>query len=62
MPDSNSELLRYLGGHGIGPGTCIEGTAYSALDENLSLRIQNHAEIVVLGIRITRQIFVEVLP
>lgn len=62
VPDTNSELLRYLGRYGIGPGTCIEVTAYSALDENLSLHIQNHPGIVVLGIRITRQIFVEVVP
>jgi DtxR family Mn-dependent transcriptional regulator len=62
VPDSNSELLRYIGGFGIGPGTCIEITAYSALDENLSLNVQNHPGIVVLGNRITRQIFVEVLP
>jgi DtxR family Mn-dependent transcriptional regulator len=62
VPDSNSELLRYLGGFGIGPGTCIEVTAYSALDENLSLRIQNHPGIVVLGKQITRQIFVEGVP
>ncbi|MFN2235876.1 MAG: metal-dependent transcriptional regulator [Anaerolineales bacterium] len=62
VPDSNSELLRYLGKHGIGPGTCVEVTAYSALDENLTLLVQNHPGIVVLGIRITRQIFIEVLP
>jgi DtxR family Mn-dependent transcriptional regulator len=62
VPDSNSELLRYLGGYGIAPGTCIEITAYSELDENLSLLVQNHAGRVVLGIRITRQIFVEVVP
>ena len=62
VPDSNSELLRYIGNHGISPGTCIEVTAYSELDENLSLRIQNHSGIVVLGIRITRHIFVEVVP
>ena len=61
VPDSNSELLRYIGSHGISPGTCIEVTAYSELDENLSLRIPNHPGIVVLGIRITRHIFVEVL-
>lgn len=62
VPDSNSKLLRYLGRYGIGPGTCIEVADYSTLDENLSLQVQNHQEVVVLGIRITRLIFVEVLP
>ena len=62
VPDSNSELLRYLGKHGISPGTCVEVTAYSALDENLTFLVQSQPGNVVLGIRITRQIFVEVLP
>lgn len=62
VPDHNPELLRYLGEHGIGPGTCIEVLAYFAFDDNLSMRIQNRSEAIVLGIRITRQIFVELVP
>jgi len=62
VPDTNPELLRYLGGHGIDPGTCIEVDAFSAFDDNLSIRVQNCSEAIVLGIRITRQIFVEVNP
>jgi len=62
VPDTNPELLRYLGGHGIVPGTCIEVDAFSAFDDNLSIRVQNCSEAIVLGIRITRQIFVEVNP
>lgn len=62
VPDNNPELLRYLGDHGIGPGTCIKVLAYFAFDDNLSMRIQNRSDAIVLGIRITRQIFVEVIP
>ena len=62
VPDNNPELLRYLGEHGIGPGTCIQVLAYFAFDDNLSMRIQNRSDAIVLGIRITRQIFVELIP
>ena len=62
VPDNNPELLRHLGEHGIGPGTCIEVLAYFAFDDNLSMRIQNRSDAIVLGIRITRQIFVELIP
>ena len=59
VPDNDSELLRYLGEHGIVPGACIDVEAYSAFDDNLSIRVQNHPEVIVLGIRITRQIYVK---
>jgi len=62
VPDAHPELLRYLGRHGIGPGTCIEVEAFSSFDDNLSIFVQNRSESVVLGIRITRLIFVEVVP
>jgi len=61
VPDTNPELLRYLGDHGIVPGTCIEVLAYSAFDDNLTIRVQNHSEARILGIRITRQIFAKVI-
>ena len=61
VPDTNPELLRYLGDHGIIPGTCIEVLAYSAFDDNLTIRVQNHSEARILGIRITRQIYAKVI-
>ena len=61
VPDTNSELLRYLGEHGIVPGACIEVEAFSAFDDNLSFHIHERSEVIVLGIRVTRQIFVEVV-
>jgi DtxR family Mn-dependent transcriptional regulator len=60
VPDANPELLRYLGEQGIVPGACIEAVGYSPFDDNLSIRIQNQSDAIVLGIRITRQIFVKV--
>lgn len=62
VPDTNPELLRYLGNHGIEPGTCIEVDAFSAFDDNLSIHVQNQSAAIVLGIRITRHIFVEIIP
>ena len=59
VPDSNPELLRYLGEHGIIPGACIKVVAYSDFDDNLSIRVQNRSEIRVLGKRITRQIYIK---
>jgi DtxR family Mn-dependent transcriptional regulator len=61
VPDTDPELLRYLGEHDIIPGACIEAVAYSAFDDNLSIRVQNRSEAIVLGIRITRQIFTQVI-
>jgi DtxR family Mn-dependent transcriptional regulator len=58
VPDSNPDLLRFLGEHGIIPGACIEVVAYSDFDDNLSIRVQNRSEISVLGIRVTRKIYI----
>lgn len=59
--DTDPELLRYLSERGILPGVCIDVTGYSPFDDNLSIRIQDQLDFIVLGIRITRQIFVEVV-
>jgi DtxR family Mn-dependent transcriptional regulator len=61
VPDAQPELLRYLGGRGIVPGACLEVVAFSTFDDNLSVRVHNQSKNVVLGLRITRQIFVEVI-
>ena len=59
--DADPDLLRYLSDCGILPGVCIEVTGYSPFDDNHSVRIQDQPNILVLGMRITRQIFVEVV-
>jgi DtxR family Mn-dependent transcriptional regulator len=61
VPNTDPELLRYLGDHGIVPGACIEIVLCSTFDDNISIRVQNRAEAIVLGIRITRQVYVEVI-
>jgi DtxR family Mn-dependent transcriptional regulator len=60
--DTDPELLRYLSDRHIIPGACIEVMAYSAFDDNLTLLVANRLDPEVLGVRITRQIFVEVVP
>lgn len=55
----DAELLRYLGGLGLTPGAEINVLEYSSFDENLRLRVAGREEPVVVGERISRQIYVE---
>ncbi len=57
--DTDPELLRYLHEQGLTPGVIVTVEAYSRFDDNLTLRLDNEAETLVLGPRITRQVFVE---
>jgi len=59
--DTDPELLRYLSERHIIPGACVDIMAYSTFDDNLTLMVENRSIPEVLGIRITRQIFVEVI-
>jgi DtxR family Mn-dependent transcriptional regulator len=59
--DTDSELLRYLSEMGVVPGSEVSIQDYSAFDGNIHLQIRGNQETVVLGPRITEQIFVEVL-
>ena len=59
--DTEPELLRYLSERSIVPGSCIDVLAFSYFDDNLTLQVEGCAEPEVLGIRVTRQIFVEVI-
>jgi DtxR family Mn-dependent transcriptional regulator len=59
--DTDSELLRYLSDRGILPGASVEVIEYSDFDDNLTIQVQGAFEKIVLGPRITRQIFVEVI-
>jgi DtxR family Mn-dependent transcriptional regulator len=54
---SDSELLRYLNGLELIPGTQIEVTDYSPFDHNLTIKMGRKS--FVLGLSITSKIFVE---
>lgn len=58
--DSDPDLLRYLRDKGLVPQVEFKVVAFSPYDENLTLQIEGRTEDVVLGPRITRQIYVEV--
>ena len=59
--DSNSELLRYLDSLGLRPTTQVTVIDYVPFDQTLHVHIDGHAETVVLGPRISREIFVELV-
>jgi len=57
--NSDPELLRYLGEIGLVPQARLEVLEYSPFDDNLRLSIDGHPTPVILGPRITSQVFVE---
>jgi DtxR family Mn-dependent transcriptional regulator len=59
--DTNPELLRYLGEIDVVPQAHIKIVDYSPIDGNIHLQLEDRGETIVLGPRITKQIFVEVL-
>jgi len=58
--DTDPQLLRYLSDLGITPGAEITVRDYSDFDENLRIEIVGGGEIV-LGSRVTRQVYVELV-
>jgi DtxR family Mn-dependent transcriptional regulator len=58
---SDPEALRYLGALHLLPEACLQVLAYSPLDGNLQVRVEDH-EPVTLGLRITQHIYVQLLP
>lgn len=54
---SDAELLRYLDGLGLVPGTQIGVTDYSPFDHNLTIKVGRKS--LVLGLNITSKIFIE---
>ncbi len=60
--DENPEMLRYLSELGIIPNTDLKIIEYSPLDDNLSLQVSGSKKRVVLGPRITSEIYVKVNP
>ncbi len=59
VSDSDPELLRYLHERGLLPGVAIQVLEYSSFDENLTLQVEGQSDAIVIGERITQQIFVE---
>jgi DtxR family Mn-dependent transcriptional regulator len=57
--DENPELLRYLSERGLIPQARLTILDYSPLDENVSLHVEGQDIPIVLGPRITKEIFVE---
>lgn len=57
--DAEPELLRYLSSIGLTPQTRVAVLEYSAFDDNLRLQVNGQDKPVVLGPRVTRQIYIE---
>ena len=55
-----SLLLQHLSERGILPQAHLEVTSFSEFDGNLHLRVEDAVEEIVLGPRITAQVFVEI--
>jgi DtxR family Mn-dependent transcriptional regulator len=59
--DSDPELLRYLSEMGIKPEARLDVLEYSPFDNNLRVQIEGRKEPVVLGLRVTSQVYVELM-
>jgi DtxR family Mn-dependent transcriptional regulator len=59
--DSDSELLRYLDSLGLRPPARVNVVHYVPFDQTLHMQIEKQPEVVVLGPRITREVFVELV-
>ena len=60
VSSAEPQLLRYLSTIGLVPQAHILVTGYSSFDDNLQLQVNGKKEALVLGPRVTHQIFVEV--
>jgi Fe2+ transport system protein FeoA len=59
--DSDPELLRYLSEMGVKPEARLQILDYSPFDHNLRVQVEGESEPVVLGSRVTSQVFVEII-
>ena len=57
--DADPDLLRYLSSIGLTPNTIVTILGLSPFDGNLHLQINGQRAPVVLGVRVTSQIFVK---
>ncbi|HEB64746.1 MAG TPA: metal-dependent transcriptional regulator [Chloroflexi bacterium] len=58
--DADPALLRHLGEYGLLPQTRFTVVRYTPYDETISLRVEGTSEMIALGPRTTRQVFVRV--
>jgi DtxR family Mn-dependent transcriptional regulator len=61
VSDANPQLLRYLSSIGLVPGSRLVVLEHSPYDDNLRLKLDGQDEPVVLGLRVTDKVFVEVI-
>ena len=59
--DGDPELLRYLSEMGIKPDARLKILDFSPFDNNLQVQIEDEGDSVVLGPRVTSQVFVEIV-
>ncbi|MFQ5401376.1 MAG: metal-dependent transcriptional regulator [Anaerolineae bacterium] len=59
--DEDDDLLRYLDQQGLRIATCVTAVDFISFDHNLHLRIDGRPDPVVVGPKVTSQIFVELL-
>jgi len=57
--DADPDLLRYLSSIGLTPNIAVTILEASPFDDNLHVYIDGQPASVVLGVRVTRQIFVK---
>jgi DtxR family transcriptional regulator, Mn-dependent transcriptional regulator len=61
VSDDNPQFLRYLSSIGLIPGTRLAVLEHSPYDDNLHLKIAGQEESIVLGLRVTDKVFVELI-
>jgi len=54
----DAALLRHLESLGLVPGANVKAVAYSPFDQNISLQVEKDRNPIVVGIAITRNIFI----
>ncbi len=59
--DSDPEFLRHLGELGLTPEKKVSILEYSPFDENLKIQVHGQPAPVILGRKITQQVFVDIL-
>ena len=60
VSDNDPDLLRYLSGMGIKPAAHLIILDYSSFDNNLQVQVAGEVDPVVLGSKVTSQVFVEI--
>jgi DtxR family Mn-dependent transcriptional regulator len=58
--DADPELLRYLSELGLTPEVHLTVLSYSPFDNNLHIQIEGHEVPIVLGSKVTSQVFVDI--